>query len=217
MFWHKEQSNIQSEIPESTKVHSHCWIGKDVKIGENCKIQAFAFIPTGVEIEDDCFIGPNVTFTNDHKPPSGKWEKTFVRKGAVIGASCTILPGIEIGEKAMIGGGSVVTKNVPAGEVWFGNPATKVHKVVMQHLIDILQAMPDDVRKKMGKMDFEMNENFLQIIDGKFVIGRYFNASRTIVINPLLVGNKEHLKRVIKHELGHSVGLSENDLRRMNL
>src|SRR3990172_7068981 len=123
MFWHKEQSNIQSEVPESTKVHSHVWIGKDVKIGERCKIQAFVFIPTGVHIGDGVFIGPSVTFLNDKRPPSGNWVKTFVHNGASIGGGCTILPGVTIGQDAMIGAGSVDTKDIPSGEVWLGNPA----------------------------------------------------------------------------------------------
>lgn len=125
MFWHKELSNIQKcEIGEGCKVHSHVWIGDGVKIGRNVKIEAFAFIPTGVEIEDDCFIGPHVCFTNDRYPPSGgNWEKTIVKKGSAIGANSTILPGITIGESSLIGAGSVVVCDIPTNEVWVGNPA----------------------------------------------------------------------------------------------
>lgn len=91
------------------------------------KIEPFAFIPDGVEIEDDVFIGPHVCFTNDKFPPShGKgWVKTLVKRGASIGAGAIILPGLTIGGKAKIGAGSVVTKDIPAGEVWYGNPAIK--------------------------------------------------------------------------------------------
>lgn len=128
MIYHPELSNIQCEIPVSTKVHSHVWIGKDVSIGEDCLIQAFCFIPDWVTIEDGVFLGPRVTFTNDKRPPSyGKhWIATLVRKGASIGAAATILPGVTIGEKAVIGAGAVVTKNVPDGETWVGNPARKI-------------------------------------------------------------------------------------------
>ncbi|MCK4522402.1 MAG: N-acetyltransferase [Nanoarchaeota archaeon] len=109
-----------------TKIHKEAWIGPNAKIGKNgCKIQPLAFIPDGVTIEDDVFIGPGATFTNDKYPPSnGKgWQKTYVLKGSVIGANATILPGIVIGPNAIVGAGSVVTQTVPADEVWVGNPA----------------------------------------------------------------------------------------------
>ena len=84
-------------------------------------------------MEDNVFIGPNVTFTNDKFPRSKqypeKFENTIIRKGASLGAGCTVLCGIEIGENAMIGAGSVVTKNVPANELWVGNPARFVKKI----------------------------------------------------------------------------------------
>ena len=93
------------------------------------KIEAFAFICPGVIIEDDVFIGPHVVFTND-KNPANTWGKrkimkTIVKKGASIGANATILPGITIGKKATIGAGAVLTKSVPDGETWLGNPARK--------------------------------------------------------------------------------------------
>jgi UDP-2-acetamido-3-amino-2,3-dideoxy-glucuronate N-acetyltransferase len=129
MFWNKTQSNIQNcEIGKDSIVHSHTWIGNGVKIGERVKIQPFVFIPTGIEIEDDVFIGPGVVFANDKYPPSnGKgWTKTIIKKGVAIGANATILPGITINENSLIGAGSVVTKDVPPNEVWVGNPATKL-------------------------------------------------------------------------------------------
>ena len=92
------------------------------------KIEAFTFIPTGVTIEDDVFIGPNVTFTNDLYPPSGSanWKETKVKSGASLGASSVILPGITIGSKARVGAGAVITKDIPDGETWVGVPAKKV-------------------------------------------------------------------------------------------
>lgn len=120
-----ELSNIQAFVPESTGVHSHVWIGDKVLIGENCKIQAFTFIPNGVFIGNDVFIGPHVCFTNDKYAPSDDWADTYVSDGVSIGANSTILPGITLGKGCRIGAGSVVTKNVPPGETWFGNPAKK--------------------------------------------------------------------------------------------
>ncbi|WP_313215745.1 acyltransferase [Soonwooa sp.] len=141
-------SDVQSQnIGDGTMVWQFCVILKNAKIGENCNINFNVFIENdvvignnvtikpgvqiwdGITIEDNVFIGPNVTFTNDKNPKSKNkdfnLEKTLVRKGASIGANATILPGLTIGENAIIGAGSVVTKDVPAGETWFGNPAKK--------------------------------------------------------------------------------------------
>lgn len=124
MIYHKEKSVIlDCKIGENTTVHAPVWIGNNVVIGNNCKIQAFAFIPDGVTLEDNVFIGPNVTFTNDKHPPSEHWSKTLVKMGAVIGAGTVILPGITIGEEATIGAGSVVTKDIPQLATAYGNPA----------------------------------------------------------------------------------------------
>ena len=124
-FWYPHLSNIheQAKFGKRCRVHSHVWIGRNVVIGDHVKIQAFTFIPDGVTIEDHVFIGPRVTFTNDKFPPSDGWSTTLVKRGAVIGAGAIILPGIVIGEKAMIGAGSVVTRDVPEGAIVYGNPA----------------------------------------------------------------------------------------------
>lgn len=99
-------------------------IGHAVKIGNSVRIGAMCFIPEGVTIEDGVFIAPKVTFSNDKYPPSHRkeWAKILVKRGATIGMGAIILPGVTIGENAVIGAGCVVTKDVPAGEVWYGNP-----------------------------------------------------------------------------------------------
>lgn len=126
-IWHPELSNIQNcEIGDDCKIHSHVWIGDNVIIGNRVKIQAFAFIPDGVTIEDDCFIAPRVTFTNDKNMEiKGKnyWDKTIIKKGAKLGAGVTIIAGVTIGENAKIGAGAVVTKDIPANVVACGVPA----------------------------------------------------------------------------------------------
>lgn len=125
-YWHKELSNIGNcLIGDDSTIHSHVWIGDRVSIGKRCRIQAFAFIPTGVRIGNDVFIGPHVCFTNDKYPPSNEWEVTIVEDFVSIGAGAVILPGVTLGAGCKIGAGAVVTKNVPKGETWFGNPAHK--------------------------------------------------------------------------------------------
>lgn len=104
--------------------------GNPTKIGK-CKIEARVFIPPGIVIEDDVFIGPGVLFANDKNPKAtGAWNplRTLVRRGASIGMGALIGPGLEIGEGAIIGMGAVVTKNVPQGEIWVGNPAHTIDK-----------------------------------------------------------------------------------------
>lgn len=116
-----------SIIGENCNICSHCFIENKVRIGNNVTIKCGVQVWDGVELEDNVFVGANVSFTNDKYPLSknDNWSllRTRVCKGATIGAGCTILPGITIGENALIGAGSVVTKSVPAGEVWLGNPA----------------------------------------------------------------------------------------------
>ena len=128
--WRVELSNIHPDAKIGKSIiHSHVWIGNDVVIGDGCKIQAFAYIPPGVFIEDEVFIGPHVCFTNDKCPNLGrKWQiqKTVVRQGAVIGANATILPNLVIGKNSIIGAGAVVTRSVPNNETWAGNPARKI-------------------------------------------------------------------------------------------
>lgn len=123
----------EAKLGENCNVCSHCFIENDVVVGDNVTIKCGVQLWDGIRIEDDVFIGANVSFTNDKYPRSkqypAKFETTVIRNGASIGAGSVILCGIEIGERAMIGAGSVVTKSVPAGELWVGNPARFVRKL----------------------------------------------------------------------------------------
>lgn len=125
-----DQVNLYGcKIGKNTKIDSFVYIEEGVTIGDNCKIRPFVFIPTGVTIEDNVFIAPNVTFTNDKQPRAdGKWTRlnTLVKRFASIGAGATITPGVEIGENALIGAGSVVTRNIPENAVAVGIPARVV-------------------------------------------------------------------------------------------
>ncbi|MCL5030501.1 MAG: N-acetyltransferase [Bacteroidetes bacterium] len=129
------------EIDDNTKIGTFVEIQKNATVGKNCKISTHTFICEGVHIEDNCFIGHNVTFINDKYPRStteegvmqseADWKvvETFVKKGASIGSSSTIMCGVTIGENAIVGAGAVVTKDVPAGVIVAGVPARIIKKV----------------------------------------------------------------------------------------
>ncbi len=122
-----------AQIGENVNICSHCFIENDVKIGNNVTIKCGVQVWDGIELEDNVMIGSNVSFTNDMYPRAKNkdWKllKTRVCKGATVGAGSVLLPGITIGEGAFIAAGSVVTKDVPAGELWSGNPAKFYRKV----------------------------------------------------------------------------------------
>ncbi|MFZ4621822.1 MAG: acyltransferase [Bacteroidota bacterium] len=127
-------------IGDYSKVGAFVEIQKNATIGKNCKISSHTFICEGVHIEDNVFVGHNVTFTNDKYPratnPDGSlqseqdWHvvETFVKKGASIGSSATIICGVTIGENAIVGAGAVVTKDVPANVTVAGVPAKIIKK-----------------------------------------------------------------------------------------
>ena len=109
-----------AQIGENVNICSHCFIENEVKIGNNVTVKCGVQVWDGIELEDNVMIGSNVTFTNDMYPRAKNkdWKllKTKVCKGATIGAGCVVLPGLTIGERAFVAAGSVVTKDVPAGE-----------------------------------------------------------------------------------------------------
>ena len=123
------------EIGDETKIGAFVEIQKNSSVGKRCKISSHTFVCEGVEIQDNVFIGHSVTFINDSYPrattASGelqteadwKVEKTVISKGASIGSGSTILSNINVGENAIVGAGSVVTKDVPANAIVAGNPA----------------------------------------------------------------------------------------------
>ncbi len=120
----------EAEIGENCNINAHVFIENDVRIGHNVTIKSGVQIWDGVTIEDNVFIGPNVTFTNDLVPRSKQYperfERTIIKKGASIGANATIIAGNTIGEYAVIGAGSVITKDIGSYELHYGNPA--MHK-----------------------------------------------------------------------------------------
>ena len=145
-------SDVKSKnIGEGTNIWQFCVVFPNAKIGNNCNICANVIIENevrvgnnvtvksgvqlwdGITVEDNVFIGPNATFTNDRFPRSKNpdWIKKGIhlKKGCSVGANSTVLPGITIGENAMVGAGSVVTHDIPDNEIWAGNPARFIRKV----------------------------------------------------------------------------------------
>mgnify|MGYP000949716531 CR=1 FL=1 len=122
----------KARIGRNCNICANVLIENDVVIGDNVTVKSGVQLWDGLEIEDDVFIGPNVTFTNDLFPRSKvypeKFERTVIKRGASIGANSTIIAGHTIGKNVMIGAGSIVTKDIPDNELWFGTPAKFVKK-----------------------------------------------------------------------------------------
>ncbi len=194
------------EIGAETKIGAFVEIQKNAKVGRHCKVSSHTFICEGVTIEDDVFIGHSVTFTNDSYPRSTngtgglqtqadwKVEFTLVRKGASIGSGATILPGLEIGENAMVGAGSVVTRDVPANAIVAGNPAKVLrytgstekeekkqsipfldlvtpHREMEQELTNVFRDVLRSAAFVGGKMVEGFEEAFAKFCDTQFSVG----------------------------------------------
>jgi acetyltransferase-like isoleucine patch superfamily enzyme len=119
-----------ARLGQDCNINAQCFIENDVTLGDRVTVKSGVSLWDGVRLEDDVFVGPNVTFCNDKFPRSKqrpeRFLTTIVRKGASLGGGAVILPGVTIGENAMVGAGAVVTKDVRAGAVVVGNPAEEL-------------------------------------------------------------------------------------------
>jgi UDP-2-acetamido-3-amino-2,3-dideoxy-glucuronate N-acetyltransferase len=119
-----------AKIGRDCNICAQCFIENDVEIGDRVTLKNGVYLWDGLRIEDDVFIGPNATFTNDRNPRSRqrpeKFAQTRIGRGASVGAGAVILPGVTIGAGAMVGAGAVVTRNVNDGETVVGNPAKPI-------------------------------------------------------------------------------------------
>lgn len=170
MMIHPKSDVLSKYIGDDTSIWQFCVVLPDAKIGRNCNICAHVFIENdvsvgdnvtikngvqlwdGVTIEDNVFIGPNATFTNELFPrskayKSGNIKETVVKTGASIGANVTILPGIEIGEYAFIGAGSVITGDVPPYALYYGNPARHKGYITQEGVV-----LDMEKRDRQGKL-----------------------------------------------------------------
>ena len=122
-----------ARIGRDCNLNAHCLVENDVVIGNRVTLKCGVFLWDGMTVEDDVFIGPNATFTNDKFPrsrqPPAEFQRIVIKRGASIGANATILGGVTIGEGAIVGAGSVVTRDVPPGVIVCGNPARETGRV----------------------------------------------------------------------------------------
>lgn len=125
-IWNYVVIGDNTRIGDNTIIGSFVDLGKEVSLGKNCNIQAHVTISNGCVLGDNVFIAPNSSLLNDKYPKSTFMTPPIVKDGAAIGGGVTILPNVTVGEKAVVGGGSVVTKDVPPRTVVAGCPARKV-------------------------------------------------------------------------------------------
>lgn len=149
-------------IGKNCNVCAHTFIENDVIIGNNVTIKCGVYLWDGIRLEDNVFVGPNATFTNDLRPRSKqypiKFENTVIEEWASIGANATILAGNTIGKYAMVGAGSVVTKSIPNNTLWYGNPA-----VFMAYICDCGAKLDDNLNCTMCNKSYFLNEkSFIQ-------------------------------------------------------
>ncbi|RJU94762.1 MAG: N-acetyltransferase [Candidatus Poseidoniales archaeon] len=140
-----------TEIGASCSIGSLAHIGRNVKIGNNCRIQGGAYIADGCILADNVFIGPNATLLNDKYPPSKnpqQWQIILIENNAVVGGGATIVPGCSIGHSSVLGAGSTLTKSIPQGEVWAGNPA-----------VHVMSRKEYDVKQSRRKIESQGSEN----------------------------------------------------------
>jgi UDP-2-acetamido-3-amino-2,3-dideoxy-glucuronate N-acetyltransferase len=159
---HKLVNLYGCDIGDNTKIGAFVEIQKNAKVGRYCKISSHTFICEGVVMEDNVFVGHNVTFVNDKYPRSTnnngglqteedwKVEPTIVKKGASIGSGATILCNVKIGENAIVGAGSVVTKDVPPNTIVAGNPA---------RIFRTIESLPQSEQAEMQRILFEFMKN----------------------------------------------------------
>ena len=124
--WWPCHVGIDATVGTDSSIGALAHIGQRVVMGARCKVQGAAYIADDCQLGDDVFVGPSAVLLNDKFPPSndrGKWKPVIVGNGAVIGGNATVVPGCNLGARSVLAAGSVLTHDLPAEEVWAGNPA----------------------------------------------------------------------------------------------
>jgi acetyltransferase-like isoleucine patch superfamily enzyme/dTDP-4-dehydrorhamnose 3,5-epimerase-like enzyme len=201
-----------AEIGSDCNICSHCFVENDVKVGDRVTIKSGVQLWDGVRLQDDVFIGPNVTFTNDRFPRSKNYSpeflKTVVEAGASIGAGAVILPGLRIGRNAMVGAGAVVTRSVPPNAIVAGNPA-KITGYVDAPRAVAAQSLPTAQSVQQTKVQGVTLHHLARISDirGSLTVGEFersipFQAKRYFLVFdvPSLETRGEHAHKQC-HEL----------------
>ena len=182
-----------ARIGSDCNICAHCFIENDVVIGHRVTIKNGVQLWDGLQVADDVFIGPNVTFTNDKFPRSGQHQEkvsvTVIEAGASLGGGATILPGLKIGRNAMVGSGAVVTRSVPANAIVVGNPARIIGYVDASGLVGPLSEQPVDsaVRRSIVKGVELKNLPRTTDIRGSLTVGEFnrsvpFDVKRYFVV-----------------------------------
>lgn len=185
-----------AKIGKDVNLCSHCFVENDVVVGDRVTIKCGVQLWDGVTIDDDVFVGPNVTFTNDRFPRSKDFPEQFlqtrIRKGASIGAGATLLPGITVGSGAMVGAGAVVTRSVPPNAVVVGSPARVVSYTNLNSPGDAVEATPQI--EEPGRVELGVGGSYLsqmkwvtqpagQLSVGEFAQDVPFVAKRYFIIS----------------------------------
>jgi UDP-2-acetamido-3-amino-2,3-dideoxy-glucuronate N-acetyltransferase len=180
-----------ASVGRDCNICDHTFIENDVVLGDRVTIKCGVQLWDGVRLEDDVFVGPNATFTNDHFPRSkqtpAQFLKTVVSRGASIGANATILPGVSIGQNAMVGAGAVVTHSVPANAIVVGNPARITGYVDTGEAVQstrLISGLPSEVKVQQTRVAGVTLHRLKLVKDmrGSLSVGEY---SRDIPFTPL--------------------------------
>lgn len=168
-----------ARIGADCNICDHVFIENDVFVGDRVTIKCGVQLWDGLRVGDDVFVGPNVTFTNDRFPRSKQYPESFLRttieSGASIGANATILPGLTIGQSAMVGAGAVVTRSVPPHAIVTGNPARIVGYVTTPHAVDLVQSDRAGARPESSQVPGVFLKDFscFQDMRGSLTVGHF--------------------------------------------
>lgn len=170
-IWHFSHISKDVKIGNNITIGQNVFIGKGIVIGNDCKIQNNVSVYEGVTLEDEVFCGPSCVFTNvinprANIPRKNEFQKTLVKQGATLGANCTIICGVTIGEYAFIGAGSVITKNVPSFALMVGIPGIQIGWISkFGEKLDLPLTGKAETLCKHTKQKYQLHINTVKLVD----------------------------------------------------